>query len=286
MSTLLSPPPKLGTGSFVNFSLGFDTPCDSQLQASLDALDSRLRTRYGIAETQTAVGVLDLRRSRLALRHPDRMEYGASVPKIGILLAYFALRPAAVESLDATTRRELGLMIKHSSNELAAKFSQELGLRAIQGVLVELGLYDRAHGGGLWVGKHYGITGERQGDPLQDLSHAATVRQVLRFYLWLEQGRLLSPAASRAMREVFAAPELPHRVDHFVAGLAGRDRQILRKAGWWEDWYHDSAVVTGAGRHYLLAALTQHAQGRAYLEDLATGVDDLVAADEDKIRQG
>jgi beta-lactamase class A len=260
------------------FNLDFNTACDEGLQASLEALDTRLRERHGLAPTQTAAGVLDRRTGRLAMLRPDHQEYGASVPKIGILLAYFQIHPEAARALEPQTRHELGLMIKQSSNELAAKYSQQLGLRQIQAVLTQRGLYDTNHGGGIWVGKHYGITGERRGDPLGDLSHAITVRQVLRFYLWLDQGQLVSPEASSVMREIFASPEIPHKDDKFVKGLTGRPVQVLRKAGWWEDWHHDSAIVTGPGRHYLLVAQTRHPRGDAYLVDFAVAVDDLLQA--------
>ena len=33
--------------------------------------------------------------------------------------------------------------------------------------------------------------------------------------------------------------------DRFVKGLAGREKlTIIRKAGWWEDWRHDTADIT------------------------------------------
>lgn len=115
--------------------------------------------------------------------HPDRIEYAASVAKIGILLAYFELHPEAATQLDATTRHELGLMAKISSNEMAAKYSREMGLREIQQVLNKYGFYDASRGGGIWMGKHYGPNSERFGDPVADHSHAATVRQLLRYYL-------------------------------------------------------------------------------------------------------
>ena len=258
--------------------LDFQTACDPELQVKLVALDAQLRERHGMVATQTAAGILDLRNARVAMLRPDHQEYGASVPKIGILLAYFQLRPEASRELDPQVRHELGLMIKQSSNELAAKFSKQLGLELIQTVLTQAGLYDTNHGGGIWVGKHYGITGERRGDPLGDLSHAITVRQVLRFYLWLDQGRLVSPQASGVMREIFASPAIPHREDKFVRGLAGRPLTILRKAGWWEDWFHDSALITGPGRHYVLVAQTRHPNGEDYLRGLAAAVDDLMAA--------
>ena len=87
-------------------------------------------------------------------------------------------------------------MAKASNNEMAAKFSREMGLKKIQKVLNDYGLYDESRGGGIWVGKHYGKGGERIGDPVGDHSHAATVRQLLRFWLMLEQGKLVSPQAS------------------------------------------------------------------------------------------
>jgi len=112
-----------------------------------------------------------------------------------------------------------------------------------------------------------------------DNSHAATVRQLLRFYLLLEQGKLVSPAASRTMLEIFASPDIPHDDNKFVKALAGRDVQILRKSGSWENWLHDTAIITGPGRHYILVALTQHPKGDEYLVDLAVAVDDLMIRD-------
>jgi hypothetical protein len=258
--------------------LCYDSPVDAELQKRLAAIDASLREKHGLTTEQSAVGLLDLRGHRLAMIHPDRGEYAASVPKIGILLAYFQLHPEAVTNLNAQTRYELGLMVKSSNNEMAAKFSQEMGLRQIQAVLNAYQFYDTNHGGGIWVGKHYGKGGERIGDPLGDNSHAATVRQLLRYFLRLEQGTLVSPPASRTMRDIFASPDNPHDDIKFVKGLAGRNVQIIRKWGTWEDWRHDAAVVRGSQRHYILVALTKHPKGDDYLVDLARTVDDLMYA--------
>jgi beta-lactamase class A len=126
------------------------------------------------------------------------------------------------------------------------------------------------------VGKHYGETGERVGSPVGDHSHATTVRQLLRFYLLLEQGRLVSPEASAKMRDIFASPEIPHDDNKFVKALNGRGLSLLRKSGWWENWLHDTAIITGPNRHYILVALTQHPHGDDYLIALAEAVDDLM----------
>ncbi|HSU53859.1 MAG TPA: serine hydrolase [Candidatus Dormibacteraeota bacterium] len=262
--------------SFADYKLDYNTPTDRQLQLQLEAIDLRLRERFGMATNQTAVGLLDLNTLRLAMVRPDAEDYAASVAKIGILLAYFQLHPEAATNLDATTRHELGEMAKISSNEMAAKYSKQLGLREIQKVLNDYHFYDTNHGGGIWIGKHYGQGSERIGDPIGDNSHAATVRQLLRYFLMLEQGKLVSPAASMTMREIFASPDLPHDDIKFVKGLSGRPLQLIRKWGTWENWFHDVAVVSGRGRFYILAAMTHHPKGDEYLEALAGEVDDLL----------
>src|SRR5258708_8490544 len=120
---------------------------------------------------QTAVGVFDLNHLSLAMIHRDREEYDASVAKLGILVAYFQLHPEAATNLNSETRHELGLMVKASSNEMAAKFSRELGLRQIQQVLNSYHFYDTNHGGGIWGGKHYGQGRARLRAPLAHTSH-------------------------------------------------------------------------------------------------------------------
>ena len=259
-----------------HFVLDYDTPVDPSLQSKIEAIDASLRKKYEMTTNQTAAGVLDLNTLRLAMVRPDHEEYAASVAKIGILFAYFELRPSAATNLDSQVRHELGMMAKASNNEMAAKYSRELGLKQIQSVLNAQHFYDTNHGGGLWVGKHYGKGDERYGSPIANNSHAVTVRQVLRYFLLLEQGKLVSPAASKTMREIFASPDIPHDNIKFLKGLAGRDVQIIRKWGTWEDWFHDSAVVTGGGRHYIIVALTKHPKGDDYLVDFGKAVDDLM----------
>jgi beta-lactamase class A len=270
--------PELKSERFNRYVLDYATPADPILQSKLEAIDAALRGKYGINSNQTAVGLLDLKGLRLAMIHPDRIEYAASIPKIGILLAYFQLHPHAATNLTGETRHELGLMIKASDNQMATRFSEALGITNIQNVLNSYGFYDIHHGGGLWFGKHYGKVGERIGDPIADDSHAATIRQLLRFYLLLEQGKLVSPAASRTMLAIFASPAIPPEDIKFVRGLQGRDVRVLRKSGSWEDWLHDSAIIIGPNRFYILAALTHHPKGDEYLVDLARAADDLMSA--------
>src|SRR6478735_8746597 len=118
--------------AFRNYQLDYSASVEASFQSDLEQIDARLRNEFGMTTAQTAVGVLDLKTLRLAMIHPDREEYAASIPKIGILLAYFQLHPEAVTNLNPQTRHELGLMAKASDNAMAAKFSQELGLKQIQ----------------------------------------------------------------------------------------------------------------------------------------------------------
>lgn len=262
--------------------LGWDTKPAPGLQREVEGIDARLRERPGMVAGQTAVGVLDLRTGRLAMIDPDRVEYAASLAKVGILFAWFQLHPEAATGMDAETRHELGLMIRSSSNEMATKYSRAMGLHEIQNALNAAGFYHASRGGGIWVGKHYGPNSERIGDPVGDHSHAVTVRQLLRFYLLLEQGKLISPAASKAMLKIFALPDIPHDDAKFVHALAGRELTILRKLGTWRTWLHDSAIVSGPGRHYILVGLTNHERGDEYLEALAVAVDDLMIVSGDR----
>jgi len=271
-----------GAGGAAANCFGPDSPVDAGLQEALAAIDRRVGDELGIAEADRACGLIDLGEPspaspRLGLVRPDTIFYGASVPKVCILLAYFETHPEAADRLDPQIQRELELMIKRSSNELASKYSRIVGLEAIQNIQrsEHYGLYS-AERGGLWSGKHYGIDEPRTPDPLGGHSHAATVRACLRFFLLLEQGKLVSQAASRKMREIFAAPLLEFHNDGFVAGLKGRDVRVIRKNGLWEDWHLDAARIESGGRIYLLAGMARHARGDDYLTGIAAAADELL----------
>ena len=50
------------------------------------------------------------------------------------------------------------------------------------------------------------------------------MRQLLRYFLLLEQRKLVSAEASQRMREIFESPEIAHDDIKFVKGLKGRVR--------------------------------------------------------------
>ena len=260
-----------------SYRLGYDSAVDPGLQAGLASIDREVGDRLGIPADERAVGVLDLTNLRVAMVNPDTMFYAASVPKICILLAFFDAHPEAADNLDPEVADELGRMIKLSDNALAAKYGRMLGQEAIQKLnqSSRYRFYDKEHGG-LWYGKHYGPGEPRVGDPVHNYSHGATVRQCLRYYLMLEQGRLVSGPASAKMREIFASPELEHLDSAFVAGLAGSGAEIIRKSGSWEDWRLDTARVEHGGHVYLVAGMAHHARAADYLTEIISAIDDMI----------
>jgi hypothetical protein len=258
-----------------------EAPVDPELQADLAAIDAELCTALEISPEQRAVGVLRLNDQKLAWIQPEAMFYAASVPKIIILAAYMDQQPLGAE-LPADVTRELELMIKRSDNALAAKYGELVGLEQLEEFVrsKRYHFYDEDAGGGFWVGKHYSKASPRVGDPLFDHSHGATVRQCLRYYLMLEQGRLVNAEASAQMRAIFAAPGVEHLDSKFVKGLAGRHVQISRKSGTWEDWHLDTARVTrDGGPVYVLVGMVHHPRGAEYLEGLARRVDDFMGGE-------
>jgi len=257
--------------------LPHDVALNPELQALVERLDDSIAKDLHIPKDKRAFGVVDLRSARVAMVNGDAMFYGASVPKIAIILEYLRRHPEFVKAPNIAVLRELQRVIKRSNNELAAKYGRLADIDKIQQMLQSSAfqLYDVKHGGGIWCGKYYGSPAPRTGDPLKDLSHAATVRQCLRYYLMMEQDRLGSPEICAQLREIFAAPWLELHDDNFAKGLKGMDLSLIRKNGLWEDWHLDTARVALPDGPVLLAGIVHHPQGQAYMERMAR---DLITA--------
>ena len=76
------------------------------------------------------------------------------------------------------------------------------------------------------------------------------------------------------MKAALAEPAIHHK---FVKGLEGRpDIHLYRKSGTWGQHHSDSALVEGAGRHYILVGIADDARGEEWLERIAAPLDDLV----------
>jgi beta-lactamase class A len=171
-------------------------------------------------------------------------------------------------------------LARYSSNEDASRAIQQIGFEYIAGVLTsgKYRFYDPGQNGGLWLGKAYGGPHDRwKRDPLHNLSHGATSLQVARFFLMMDEGRLVNPRFSAEIKEILSNPAIHHK---FVKGLDGKPgHRIYRKSGTWRQWHSDAALVEAGGKKYIAVALVEDSRGAEILPKLIRGLDDLVCED-------
>jgi len=167
-------------------------------------------------------------------------------------------------------------MIRYSSNEAASRAIQTVGFDYISKVLTsaKYRLYDPAQNGGLWLGKAYGGPSDYwKRDPLHSLSHGATTLQVARFFMMLEEGRLVSPEYSAEMKEILGNPGIHHK---FVKGLDGTGSEIYRKSGTWSKYHADGALIKHGGKTYIAVALMEDQRGAEIFPRLIQKLDALI----------
>ena len=253
---------------------------DARVQLALEASLKKLALDRAVREGRlaaTLVDITDPSHPRMAQVNGDRMMYAASLPKIAILLGAFQKAAENKLTLDDAAIAELTLMIRNSSNSAASAMLQRVGMDYLATVLQSkrYRLYDPALNGGLWVGKPYGRGATGQRDPLHNLSHGATAYQVARFYYLMETGQLVSPEASRQMKQIMGSPAIHH---NFVKGLAQThpDAQIYRKSGTWRTFHADSAIVEHDGRRYIAVGLSDDPKGGDWMRELIVAMDDIV----------
>lgn len=205
----------------------------------------------------------------------ENMMYAASLPKIAILLA-------AMDAIDKGELKEtrevkddMWAMISKSNNHAATRMIDRLGYDKISSVLQDkkYKLYDKAHGGGLWVGKRYAAGGARNPDPMKGLSHAATAEQVCRFYFKMVTGQLVNVKRSNQMLSIMENPSLHHKFVNTLDRIAP-DARLFRKSGSWSNYHSDSILVWGEdGRKYILVALVEDPNGEQIIRNLVFPVE-------------
>ena len=130
----------------------------------------------------------------------------------------------------------------------------------------------------MWVGKRYARRGPRNPDPLEGLSHAATVNQVCRFYYLLAYGRLVSEERSKEMLKDMSNPGIHHKFVGSLETLAP-DATLYRKSGTWRNWHSDSVLVwehNDNGRRYILVGMVEYSHGGMMLKDLVPTVEEVL----------
>jgi beta-lactamase class A len=252
---------------------------DPALQRSLESTVRDLGLDADVQGGRLALALVDVSnggKPRLAMLNGDRMMYAASLPKIAILFGAVAEAEAGRLRLDGERLAAMANMIRHSSNSDATRVLHWVGGERLLQLLESprFGFYDRADGGGLWVGKGYDSAPAFRRDPVASLSHGATVYQVARLYALLADGRLFEPRFNALMLDALSRPGIRHK---FVAGLAERPQAVLwRKSGTWQDTHADSALVESGGRRFVMVAIARSPEGGEWLRRLAAPLHDLI----------
>ena len=254
------------------------------LQRELDQIIANLDLEEAVEDQKLGVALVDVTNPhapRAATVNGDLMLYAASLPKIAILLAAFERIEAGQLRYDAALKRSMTDMIRRSSNIEATAVLDLVGRDYVNRLLAsdKYRLYDRRQNGGLWVGKAYAKGTAYQRDPLHNISHGATAEQVARFYYLLETGQLVSPTASREMKQLMGHPEIEHK---FVGGLLASKpgAKLYRKSGTWGEFHADSAIIEHRGRRYIAVALAQSRDGESWLRDMIVQMDDAILRQE------
>lgn len=206
----------------------------------------------------------------------DRMLYGASLPKIGILLGFVDAVDQGRVAWTWQTPYRLERMMTVSSNRYASWAFDRAGMQGIADTLRHSAycLYQAPHGG-LWLGRGFRRRQKVRRDPLFNITHGATARQVGRFYLMLDRGQLVSPYWSARMVSLSGPPGLAHK---FVGAIGDRPgvRFVARKSGSWRSFHADSALIQHHHHRYILVGLADTWTGGTAMAELARLADDLI----------
>jgi beta-lactamase class A len=256
---------------------------DQDLQNKLDAILHSNNRWVALSKNKSlSIGIVDMldpMNSHFASINGNNMMYAASLPKIAVLLASEdAIAKGVLKETDEV-KQDMRLMIAKSNNEAASRMIQRVGIKHIGEVMQDpqYNLYDQQNGGGLWVGKAYGGGSTRIGDPIKNLSHAATVDQVCKYYYMLAFGQLVNEERSKDMLDMLVNPELHHK---FVSVLdrVAPNAKVYRKSGTWANWHADSALVWDKDRRYIVVALAEDASGETMLRELMLKIDNALVS--------
>lgn len=250
------------------------------LQTSLEKeLKLNAQWKKLIADKKMSVGIVDLsnpNKIRFASVNGNHMMYAASLPKIAVLLAAMdALDKGELKETDAV-KRDMKIMISKSDNAASTRMIDRVGYDKIEAVMTDpkYMFYDENKGGGLWVGKRYGGGGDTNREPIKNLSHAASVNQVCRYYYLLAHGKLVNQKRSKQMLDIMGNPDLHHK---FVSTLdkIAPNAHLFRKSGSWQTYHSDSILVWGndPSRRYILVALIDDSHGEQIIRDLVKPIE-------------
>lgn len=256
---------------------------DKNLQKNLEnEIKANPQWKRLISQKKMSVGVVDLsdvNHVKYASINGNNMMYAASLPKIAILLtAMDAIEKGELKETP-TIKSDLRLMISKSDNQASTRMIDRLGYKKIESVMTDpkYMFYDENHGGGLWVGKRYASGGNTNREPLKNLSHAATVNQVCRYYYLLAHGKLVNEKRSKEMLQIMGNPDLHHKFVSAIEKIAP-NAELFRKSGSWKTYHSDSILVWGndPGRRYILVALIDDSNGEQIIRNLVKPIEKIL----------
>jgi len=256
---------------------------NNSLQLSLEKeLMKHPQWKRLISEKKMAVGVVDLsdaEHAKFASVNGSHMMYAASLPKIAVLLTVMdAIEKGEIKETDAV-KKDMRLMIAKSDNAASSRLIDLVGYDRIEKVMTDpkYQFYNKKQGGGLWVGKRYGKGGETNREPLKNLSHAASVDEVCKYYYMLAHGKLVNEERSKEMLEIMGDPELHHKFVNTLEKIAP-DAKLFRKSGSWKNFHSDSVLVWGDNpdERYILVALVDDPNGEQIIRSLVEPVQKLL----------
>ena len=259
---------------------------DISLQARLEKeLLNHKDWKSLIAQKKMAVGIVDLsdpENVRFARVNGSHMMYAASLPKIAILLAAMDAIENGELKETPEVKKDMRLMISKSNNAASTRMIDRVGYDKLEAVMTDpkYDFYDQDHGGGLWVGKRYGGGGNTNREPLKNLSHAASVTQVCRYYYLLANGKLVNEKRSKQMLDIMENPALHHKFVNTLDEIAPNAR-LFRKSGSWKNFHSDSILVWGedAARRYILVALVDAPNGEQIIRNLVRPIEKVLQKD-------
>jgi beta-lactamase class A len=254
------------------------------LQKKLEEKIKRTKWNSLIQKKQLAISIVDLsvkKRAIYAGVNDDVMLYSASLPKFVALFAYAQKARDGLLPWTPEAQKRLSNMINKSSNVDATWAVRQVDVDYMSELLRRPGycFYGTRHGG-LWLGRIYGKDAKKvRRDPLRNISHGATSRQVARFFTLLDRGLLVGPRGNTRILQAMSSPQIRHK---FVKGLQGRSHKILaRKSGTWKTYHSDSILVERSdGTRYAAVGLANHKDGGIALKELISILDDLIASGE------
>lgn len=225
-------------------------PTDATLQEQINQLVSaRPVFAKALADEQLSLVMVDLTNPKqlaTAAVRPDWETFPASLGKIAILLGVVDKARAHEPSQLVTLRPSMDRMIKASSNEDASALFTWAGHDAIVAAVARHKLYD-AQAGGLW----WTPSAPFPKSPKEKLRISATARQVARYFLMMEQGKLVSPDDSRLIKAVFHNAGLAL----FSKGIQKRfgDTDYFGKPGILGKEIAEGMLIEAPGARYIVA---------------------------------